>query len=209
MTNLKPGTTTTGQETSHEASFPREHRQISLFPQGPEIVTCLHDLEVGQIIEVTVNRVEHYGAFVGIDGVNDIVALLPIVEMSWARIPDPRQFLTPGQRILVKIRGVSLNRSHVSLSMKALQPDPWLDIETKYPLQSAVAGRVASIADYGIFVELEPGIEGLIHRPEPGLIEQNAEFGKIVSLAQEVNVRILMVDPVKRRISLGVEAVHI
>lgn len=206
MTHPKSGTTTTEQEAPREAPVTPEHRQISLFPQGPEIVTCFHDLEIGQTIEATVNRVEDYGAFVDVDGVDDIVALLPIIEMSWARVPDPRQLLKPGQRIRAKIRGISLNRSHVSLSMKAFQPDPWLDIDTKYPLQSVVIGRVTSLADYGVFVELEYGIEGLIHLPEAAWADRNEELGKTISVAQQIKVRVLMIDPTKRRISLGMEA---
>ncbi|MGO4334807.1 S1 RNA-binding domain-containing protein [Labrys sp. KB_33_2] len=206
MTHPKSWTTITGQEASREVPVTRESRQVSDFPQGPEIVTCFHDLEVGQIIEATVKRVEDYGAFVDIDGIDDIVALLLVVDISWARVPHPSVLLSPGQRIKAKIRGISLNRSHASLSMKVLQPDPWLDIDTKYPLHSVAIGCVTSITDYGIFVELEYGIEGLIHYPETGLADRDEELGETISVAQKVKVQIMMIDPAKRRISLRMEA---
>lgn len=208
MPDPTPRMPETGQEVSSEAPVACESRQISHFPLGPEIVTCFHDLEIGQTIEVTVNKIEHYGAFVDIDGVDCAIALIPIIEMSWARIHHPSMLLRVGQRILTRIYGISLNRSHVSLSMKALQPDPWLDIGTRYTLQSVTIGRVASIANYGVFVELEYGIEGLIHFSETVHTDPRADFGGIISIGQKIKVRILMIDPTTRRILLGIDAVN-
>ncbi|MDQ0396420.1 S1 RNA-binding domain-containing protein [Labrys monachus] len=166
-------------------------------PIAPGIVTCFHTLEEGQLVGVTVKRVEDYGAFADVDGANGAVGLILIVEISWTRVSHPTAFLSPGQRLQAKIIRISPDRSKVSLSLKALHPDPWQDIDIKYPLQSMVTGRTRSISNYGFFVELEPGVEGLVRFPEMPQ-PNSAPF-----VGQHVRVQILALEPMKRRILLG------
>jgi small subunit ribosomal protein S1 len=126
-------------------------------------------------------------------------------DIAWRRVNHPTEVLTIGQQVKVKIIKINHETHRISLGMKQLQDDPWQGIEAKYPVGARYKGRVTNITDYGAFVELEPGIEGLIHVSEMSWTKKNVHPGKIVSTSQEVDVQILEVDPVKRRISLGLK----
>ena len=125
--------------------------------------------------------------------------------MAWRRVNHPSEILSIGQTVKVQIIRVNQETHRISLGMKQLEADPWEDIEVKYPLGAKVKGRVTNITDYGAFVELEPGIEGLIHVSEMSWTKKNVHPGKIVSTSEEVEVVVLEVDPAKRRISLGLK----
>jgi small subunit ribosomal protein S1 len=159
-------------------------------------------LEEGQEIDGTVKNITDYGAFVDLGGID---GLLHVTDIAWRRVNHPSEVLNIGQTVRVKIIKINHDTHRISLGMKQLQEDPWHGIEAKYPLQARLHGRVTNITDYGAFVELEPGIEGLIHVSEMSWTKKNVHPGKIVSTSQEVDVQVLEVDPVKRRISLGLK----
>ena len=167
--------------------------------QRSEIV---QNLEEGQTVEGVVKNVTDYGAFVDLGGID---GLLHVTDMAWRRVNHPSEILTIGETVKVQIIRVNQDTHRISLGMKQLESDPWGSVETKYPLQSKVTGRVTNITDYGAFVEIEPGIEGLIHVSEMSWTKKNIHPGKIVSTSQEVEVVVLEVDPSKRRISLGLK----
>jgi small subunit ribosomal protein S1 len=162
----------------------------------------VQSLEEGQIIEGVVKNITDYGAFVDLGGID---GLLHVTDMAWRRVNHPSEILTIGQTVRVQIIRVNHETHRISLGMKQLMSDPWDGIEAKYPVDARFKGRVTNITDYGAFVELEPGIEGLIHVSEMSWTKKNVHPGKIVSTSQEVEVMILEVDPVKRRISLGLK----
>ncbi len=159
-------------------------------------------LEEGQVIEGTVKNITDYGAFVDLGGID---GLLHVTDIAWRRVNHPTEVLNIGQTVRVKIIKINHETHRISLGMKQLLDDPWQGIEAKYPLNARFHGRVTNITDYGAFVELEPGIEGLIHVSEMSWTKKNVHPGKIVSTSQEVDVQVLEVDPVKRRISLGLK----
>ena len=167
--------------------------------QRHEIVA---NLEEGQIIEGMVKNITDYGAFVDLGGID---GLLHVTDIAWRRVNHPTEVLTIGQMVRVKIIKINHDTHRISLGMKQLLDDPWQGIEAKYPIEARFNGRVTNITDYGAFVELEPGIEGLIHVSEMSWTKKNVHPGKIVSTSQEVDVQVLEVDPVKRRISLGLK----
>ncbi len=162
----------------------------------------VQNLEEGQIIDGVVKNITDYGAFVDLGGID---GLLHVTDIAWRRVNHPSEVLTIGQTVKVKIVKINHETHRISLGMKQLQDDPWAGIEAKYPLQSKFTGRVTNITDYGAFVELEPGIEGLIHVSEMSWTKKNVHPGKIVSTSQEVEVVVLEVDSSKRRISLGLK----
>jgi small subunit ribosomal protein S1 len=162
----------------------------------------VQSLEEGQIIEGVVKNITDYGAFVDLGGID---GLLHVTDIAWRRINHPTEVLSIGQTVRVQIIRVNHETHRISLGMKQLEADPWSGIEAKYPVQVKFTGRVTNITDYGAFVELEPGIEGLIHVSEMSWTKKNVHPGKIVATSQEVEVVILEVDPVKRRISLGLK----
>ena len=128
-----------------------------------------------------------------------------VTDIAWRRVNHPSEVLTIGQTVKVKIIKINHETHRISLGMKQLLEDPWQGIEAKYPVGARFHGRVTNITDYGAFVELEPGIEGLIHVSEMSWTKKNVHPGKIVATSQEVDVQVLEVDPVKRRISLGLK----
>ncbi|HZP19378.1 MAG TPA: 30S ribosomal protein S1 [Bauldia sp.] len=162
----------------------------------------VQSLEEGQIIDGVVKNITDYGAFVDLGGID---GLLHVTDIAWRRINHPTEVLSIGQTVRVQIIRVNHETHRISLGMKQLEADPWEGIEAKYPVGVKFKGRVTNITDYGAFVELEPGIEGLIHVSEMSWTKKNVHPGKIVSTSQEVEVMILEVDPVKRRISLGLK----
>ena len=160
------------------------------------------NLEEGQTVDGTVKNITEYGAFVDLGGID---GLLHVTDMAWRRVNHPSEVVTIGQQLKVKIIKINHDTHRISLGIKQLLADPWEAIEAKYPLNSRFSGRVTNITDYGAFVELEPGIEGLIHVSEMSWTKKNVHPGKIVSTSQEVEVQILEVDSSKRRISLGLK----
>ena len=162
----------------------------------------VQNLEEGQVIDGVVKNITDYGAFVDLGGID---GLLHVTDIAWRRVNHPTEVLNIGQQVKVKIIKINHETHRISLGMKQLQADPWQGIEAKYPIAMRLRGRVTNITDYGAFVELEPGIEGLIHVSEMSWTKKNVHPGKIVSTSQEVEVQILEVDPVKRRISLGLK----
>ncbi|MCW6507054.1 30S ribosomal protein S1 [Lichenifustis flavocetrariae] len=167
--------------------------------QRHEIVA---NLEEGQVIDGTVKNITDYGAFVDLGGID---GLLHVTDIAWRRVNHPTEVLTIGQTVRVKIIKINHETHRISLGMKQLLDDPWQGIEAKYPINAKLSGRVTNITDYGAFVELEPGIEGLIHVSEMSWTKKNVHPGKIVATSQEVEVQVLEVDPIKRRISLGLK----
>ncbi|HZY67379.1 MAG TPA: 30S ribosomal protein S1 [Devosia sp.] len=167
--------------------------------QRSEIV---QQLEEGQIVDGVVKNITDYGAFVDLGGID---GLLHVTDIAWRRVNHPSEVLSIGETIKVQIIRINHESHRISLGMKQLQSDPWEGIEAKYPVGAKFSGRVTNITDYGAFVELEPGIEGLIHVSEMSWTKKNVHPGKIVSTSQEVEVMVLEVDPDKRRISLGLK----
>ena len=159
-------------------------------------------LEEGQVIDGLVKNITDYGAFIDLGGID---GLLHVTDMAWRRVNHPSEILNVGDTVKVQIIRINPETQRISLGMKQLQADPWQSIETKYPVSARVQGTVTNIADYGAFVELEPGVEGLIHVSEMSWTKKNVHPGKIVSTSQQVEVQILEVDPNKRRISLGLK----
>jgi small subunit ribosomal protein S1 len=162
----------------------------------------VQNLEEGQVIDGVVKNITDYGAFVDLGGID---GLLHVTDIAWRRVNHPTEVLNIGQQVKVKIIKINHETHRISLGMKQLLDDPWQGIEAKFPVGSRFKGRVTNITDYGAFVELEPGIEGLIHVSEMSWTKKNVHPGKIVSTSQEVEVQVLEVDPVKRRISLGLK----
>jgi small subunit ribosomal protein S1 len=159
-------------------------------------------LEEGQEIEGVVKNITDYGAFIDLGGID---GLLHVTDMAWRRVSHPSEIVNVGDSVKVRIIRINPDTQRISLGMKQLQADPWLSIEAKYPVSGRFKGTVTNIADYGAFVELEPGVEGLIHVSEMSWTKKNIHPGKIVSTSQAVEVQILEVDPNKRRISLGLK----
>jgi small subunit ribosomal protein S1 len=162
----------------------------------------VQNLEEGQVIDGVVKNITDYGAFVDLGGID---GLLHVTDIAWRRVNHPSEVLNIGQQVKVRIIKINHETHRISLGMKQLLADPWQGIEAKYPVSARFTGRVTNITDYGAFVELEPGIEGLIHVSEMSWTKKNVHPGKIVATSQEVEVQILEVDPVKRRISLGLK----
>ena len=161
-------------------------------------------LEEGVIIEGTVKNITGYGAFVDLGGIDGI---LHISDMSWGRISHPSEVVHVGDKLQVVVLKFDAEKERISLGMKQLTPDPWNTVASKYPAGSRVQGKVISIMDYGAFVELESGIEGLIHISEMSWSRKIAHPSKILQVGQQVEVVVLNVDPGHRRISLGLKQV--
>ncbi|ANK80910.1 MAG: 30S ribosomal protein S1 [Rhizobiales bacterium NRL2] len=159
-------------------------------------------LEEGMITDGVVKNITDYGAFVDLGGID---GLLHVTDMSWRRVNHPTEVLNIGETIKVQVIKVNKETQRISLGMKQLQEDPWDGVALKYPVGAKLTGRVTNITDYGAFVELEAGVEGLIHVSEMSWTKKNVHPGKIVSTSQEVTVQVLEVDPEKRRISLGLK----
>ena len=167
--------------------------------QRSEIVARLKE---GEIIDGVVKNITDYGAFIDLGGID---GLLHVTDMAWRRVNHPSDVVNVGDTVKVQIIRINPETQRISLGMKQLLADPWQGIEAKYPVNSRFSGMVTNIADYGAFVELEPGVEGLIHVSEMSWTKKNIHPGKIVSTSQQVEVQILEVDPNKRRISLGLK----
>ena len=171
----------------------------TLAEQRSELVGKLKE---GQVVEGVVKNITEYGAFVDLGGID---GLLHVTDMAWRRVNHPSEILSIGETVKVQIIRINPETFRISLGMKQLESDPWEGIENRVPIGTRLTGRVTNITDYGAFVELEPGIEGLIHVSEMSWTKKNVHPGKIVSTSQEVEVVVLEVDPQKRRISLGLK----
>jgi len=159
-------------------------------------------LAEGEVREGVVKNITDYGAFVDLGGID---GLLHVTDMSWSRVGHPSEVVEVGQTVQVQIVKINRETQRISLGMKQLQADPWDGVGAKYPVGTVFKGRVTNIAEYGAFVELEPGVEGLVHVSEMSWTKKNVHPGKIVSTSQEVEVMVLDVDSEKRRISLGIK----
>jgi small subunit ribosomal protein S1 len=167
--------------------------------QRTELVSQLAE---GEIREGVVKNITDYGAFVDLGGID---GLLHVTDMSWKRVSHPSQVLAVGDTVKVQIVKINPDTQRISLGMKQLQSDPWDGVEAKYPVGAKFKGRITNITDYGAFVELEAGVEGLVHVSEMSWTKKNVHPGKIVSTSQEVEVVVLDVDASKRRVSLGLK----
>src|SRR5271154_2730346 len=164
----------------------------------------IQGLKEGMILDGVVKNITDYGAFVDLGGVD---GLLHVTDIAWRRINHPSEALVIGQQVKVQVIRFNSDTQRISLGMKQLEADPWEGVAAKYPPGAKYSGRVPNITDYGAFVELEPGVEGLVHVSEMSWTKKNAHPGKIVSTSQEVEVVVLDVDASKRRISLGLKQV--
>ncbi|APH55338.1 SSU ribosomal protein S1P [Granulibacter bethesdensis] len=165
----------------------------------------IQGLKEGMILDGVVKNITDYGAFVDLGGVD---GLLHVTDIAWKRINHPSEALQIGQTVKVQVIRFNSDTQRISLGMKQLEADPWEGVAAKYPPGAKYSGRVTNITDYGAFVELEPGVEGLVHVSEMSWTKKNVHPGKIVATSQEVDVVVLDVDSSKRRISLGLKQVQ-
>jgi len=159
-------------------------------------------MEEGQILEGIIKNITDYGAFVDL---GEVDGLLHVTDISWKRISHPTEALSIGQKVKVQVIKFNADTQRISLGMKQLEEDPWEIAQNKYNVDDIFSGRVTNITDYGAFVELESGIEGLVHVSEMSWTKKNMQPGKIVSTSEEVKVKVLEIDSEKRRISLGMK----
>ena len=162
----------------------------------------ISDLAEGQVVDGVVKNITDYGAFVDLGGID---GLLHVTDMSYKRVNHPSEVIEIGQTVTVQIIRINAETQRISLGMKQLESDPWDGVAAKYPIGMKMTGTVTNITEYGAFVEIEPGIEGLVHVSEMSWTKKNVHPGKIVSTSQEVEVMVLEVDSEKRRISLGLK----
>ncbi|MGP9805283.1 30S ribosomal protein S1 [Paracoccus sp. NSM] len=167
--------------------------------QRAEVIANLSE---GQAINGVVKNITEYGAFVDLGGVD---GLLHVTDMAWRRVNHPSEILAIGETVKVQVIKINKDSHRISLGMKQLQADPWDTVGDKFPIGSVHQGRVTNITDYGAFVELEAGVEGLVHVSEMSWTKKNVHPGKIVSTSQEVDVMVLEIDEAKRRVSLGLK----
>ncbi|GGD49143.1 30S ribosomal protein S1 [Erythrobacter arachoides] len=165
----------------------------------------IEGLAEGQVTDGVVKNITDYGAFVDLGGID---GLLHVTDMSYKRVNHPSEVIEIGQTVTVQIIRINQDTQRISLGMKQLESDPWDGVGAKYPVGAKVSGTVTNITEYGAFVELEAGIEGLVHVSEMSWTKKNVHPGKIVSTSQEVEVMVLEVDAEKRRISLGLKQAH-
>jgi small subunit ribosomal protein S1 len=162
----------------------------------------VQNLSEGQVVDGVVKNITDYGAFVDLGGID---GLLHVTDVAWKRVNHPSDVLSVGQTVKVQIIRINPETQRISLGMKQLDKDPWEGVAAKYPIGAKVKGRVTNITDYGAFVELEDGIEGLVHVSEMSWTKKNVHPGKILSTSEEITVQVLEVDSAKRRISLGLK----
>ena len=178
------------------------HRAVVEASMGEERAKLMHTLKEGSIVQGTIKNITEYGAFVDLGGID---GLLHITDMAWRRVRHPSEVVQPGQEITAKILKFDTDKNRVSLGLKQMGDDPWMGVNRRYPQGTRMFGKITNIADYGAFVELEPGIEGLVHVSEMDWTNKNVAPAKIVSLGDEVEVMVLENDEDKRRISLGMK----
>jgi small subunit ribosomal protein S1 len=169
---------------------------------GEERAKLMHTLKEGSVVQGVVKNITEYGAFVDLGGID---GLLHITDMAWRRVRHPSEVVQAGQEITAKILKFDTEKNRVSLGLKQMGDDPWMGVNRRYPQGTRMFGKITNIADYGAFVELEPGIEGLVHVSEMDWTNKNVAPSKIVALGDEVEVMVLEIDEDKRRISLGMK----
>ncbi|MGH8490002.1 MAG: 30S ribosomal protein S1, partial [Gammaproteobacteria bacterium] len=169
---------------------------------GAERDVLLNSIEEGGVVKGVVKNLTDYGAFIDLGGVD---GLLHITDMAWRRVKHPSEVLNVGDEIDVKVLKFDRERNRVSLGLKQLGEDPWIDIARRYPQRSRIFGKVTNVADYGCFVEIEPGVEGLVHVSEMDWTNRNVHPSKVVHVGQEVEAMVLDIDQERRRISLGMK----
>jgi small subunit ribosomal protein S1 len=169
---------------------------------GTEREALLENLQEGQVVTGVVKNITDYGAFIDLGGVD---GLLHITDMSWKRVKHPSEMLSVGEEIKVKVLKYDRDKKRVSLGLKQLGEDPWANIARRYPVGTRLFGKVTNLADYGCFVEIENGIEGLVHMSEMDWTNKNIHPAKIVQIGDEVEVMVLDIDEERRRISLGIK----
>jgi small subunit ribosomal protein S1 len=177
-------------------------RAVIELSQGEERAKLLETLQEGSIVKGTVKNITDYGAFIDLGGID---GLLHITDMAWRRVRHPSEVLAVGQEVTAKVLKFDQEKNRVSLGVKQLGDDPWVGISRRYPTGTRMFGKVTNITDYGAFVEIEPGIEGLVHVSEMDWTNKNVNPGKVVSLGDEVEVMVLEIDEDRRRISLGMK----
>jgi len=168
-------------------------------------LALLESMQEGMILKGVVKNLTDYGAFVDLGGVD---GLLHITDMAWKRVKHPNEVVQVGDEIQVKVLKFDRERTRVSLGLKQMGADPWLDIARRYPESSRLVGKVTNLADYGCFVELEEGVEGLVHVSEMDWTNKNIHPSKVVQVGDEVEVMVLDIDEERRRISLGIKQCH-
>jgi len=177
-------------------------RAVVELTQGEERAKLLETLHEGAIVNGVVKNITDYGAFIDLGGID---GLLHITDMAWRRVRHPSEVLQVGQDVTAKVLKFDQERNRVSLGVKQLGDDPWVGIGRRYPQGTRMFGKVTNITDYGAFVEIEPGIEGLVHVSEMDWTNKNVNPGKIVALGDEIEVMVLEIDEERRRISLGMK----
>ena len=177
-------------------------RAVVELSQGEERAKLLETLHEGAIVNGTVKNITDYGAFIDLGGID---GLLHITDMAWRRVRHPSEILSVGQEVTAKVLKFDQEKNRVSLGVKQLGDDPWIGISRRYPTGTRMFGKVTNITDYGAFVEIEPGIEGLVHVSEMDWTNKNVNPGKVVALGDEVEVMVLEIDEDRRRISLGMK----
>ena len=177
-------------------------KAVLLAESSAERAQVLSTISEGDIVTGTVKNITDYGVFVDLGGVD---GLLHITDMSWKRVKHPHEVVKLGDEISVKVLRFDRDKNRVSLGLKQLAEDPWQNISKRYPVNTRLKGKVTNIADYGFFVEIEQGIEGLVHMSEIDWTNKNINPAKVVSQGQEIEVMVLDIDPSRRRISLGIK----
>ena len=177
-------------------------RAVVELAQGEERAKLLETLREGSIITGTVKNITEYGAFIDLGGID---GLLHITDMAWRRVRHPSEVLAVGQEVTAKVLRFDQEKNRVSLGVKQLGDDPWTGIARRYPQGTRMFGKVTNITDYGSFVEIEPGIEGLVHVSEMDWTNKNVNPAKVVAMGEETEVMILEIDEERRRISLGMK----
>ena len=177
-------------------------REVLEAEYSAEREQLLENLQEGVVLNGVVKNLVEYGAFVDLGGID---GLLHITDMTWKRVKDPAEVVTVGEEIEVKVLKYDRERRRVSLGLKQLGADPWEDIGRRYPEKTRLFGKVTNITDYGCFVEIEPGVEGLVHVSEMDWTNKNVNPAKVVQIGDEVEVMILDIDGERRRISLGMK----
>jgi small subunit ribosomal protein S1 len=178
------------------------HRAVPPTSMGEERAKLMQTLKEGSVVQGVVKNITEYGAFVDLGGVD---GLLHITDMAWRRVRHPSEVVQPGQEITAKILKFDTEKNRVSLGLKQMGDDPWMGVNRRYPTSTRMFGKITNIADYGAFVEIEPGIEGLVHVSEMDWTNKNVAPNKLVTMGQEVEVMVLEIDEDKRRISLGMK----
>ena len=170
--------------------------------QGEDRRELLEATKIGDIVSGTVKNLTEYGAFIDLGGID---GLLHITDISWKRLKHPSEVIKVGEKINVKVLNHDRDNNRVSLGLKQMVDDPWVNIDRRYPIKSRVFGKVTNMLDYGCFIEIEDGIEGLVHMSEMDWANKNIHPSKLLGLGDEVEVMILDIDAERRRISLGIK----